>query len=429
MRFVLPFTGSRGDIQPGVALTLELSARGHEVVFGAPPNLVSWVTAATSFAHGVAVVPFGPDTKELLESELVRTDIKSRNPRRRFAALAELANYGWDGMTSSLSEMAVGADAALTGTLGQEMTFNIAEAHNIPFLALHYCPVRTNGSMSVVPGRALPPAVNRATWRLLESIRWRSMRARENTQRVDLGLAEARTPLSARIAQYGGIEIQAYDGALFPGLEAEWGPNRPFVGFLELPSPTPTFGEDVSPGSPLRDWIEDGKRPVYFGFGSMPVRDPAQLLRTITAACEAGGHRALVSSGWSAIDRRVEPGSVVATVGAVDHAVTFPLCAAAVHHGGAGTTAASVRAGLPTMVCWFSADQPFWGAALERTGAGTAMRFSRLDTRSLIEGIDTLLAPATATDARALGRSMTPPAAAVSAAADLAERAVTRSGG
>lgn len=81
------------------------------------------------------------------------------------------------------------------------------------------------------------------------------------------------------------------------------------------------------------------------------------------------------------------------------------------------------------MVCWFSADQPFWGAALERTGAGTAMRFSRLDTRSLIEGIDTLLAPATATDARALGRSMTPPAAAVSAAADLAERAVTRSGG
>ncbi|MGB2950314.1 MAG: glycosyltransferase [Rhodococcus sp. (in: high G+C Gram-positive bacteria)] len=194
MKIVLPFTGSRGDVQPGLALAVELAGRGHSIEFGAPPNLVPFAAAATASTDGITVVPFGPDTKALLESELVRTRIKARNPRTRLAALAELANFGWDEMTQQLSKMAVGADAVITGTLGQEMAFNTAEAMGVPFIALHYCPIRLNGSMSVIPGRQLPAAVNRATWRLLETTRWRSMKKRENQQRHDLGLRAATAP-------------------------------------------------------------------------------------------------------------------------------------------------------------------------------------------------------------------------------------------
>lgn len=78
MKFVLPFTGSRGDIAPGLALGIELAGRGHEVVFGAPPNLVTFATAATASVSGISIVSFGPDTQALLESDLVRTRIKSR---------------------------------------------------------------------------------------------------------------------------------------------------------------------------------------------------------------------------------------------------------------------------------------------------------------------------------------------------------------
>ncbi len=429
MKFVLPFTGSRGDVQPGLALGVELARRGHEIVFGAPPNLVSFASAAVSSYTSVSVVPFGPDTKALLESDLVRRRIKSRNPRTRLAALTELANYGWHDMTVELSEMAADADAAVTGTLGQEMTFNIAQAQSIPFLTLHYCPLRSNGSMSVVPGRTMPAAVNRATWRLLETMRWRSMRDRENSQRRGLGLSDAKSPLTKRIRAYGGIEIQAYDPVLFPGLEDEWGPARPFVGFLELPQADPPLGADLSTGSLLREWIDDGTPPLYFGFGSMPVRDPAALVRMITDVCTERGQRALISSGWSDIEERIEKNASVAIVGPVDHASIFPLCQAAVHHGGAGTTAASIRAGLPTMVCWFSADQPFWGAALARTGAGTSTRYSRLDQRSLSASLDDLLTSRTHSRASELAARMTPAIDAVETAADIVEGAVTRTDG
>ena len=135
----------------------------------------------------------------------------------------------------------------------------------------------------------------------------------------------------------------------------------------------------------------------------------------------------MVSSGWSALSVRIVPGSVLAITGPVDHAAVFPLCRAAVHHGGAGTTAASIRAGLPTMVCWFSADQPFWGAALVRTGAGVSMKFSALNTDSLTERLATLLADRTASRAQELAASMTPPADAVRASADIVERAFTTS--
>ncbi len=427
MKLALPFTGSRGDVQPGLALAVELAGRGHSVLFGVPPNLVDFAAAATNSADDLTVVPFGPDTKQLLESDLVRTRIKSRNPRRRLIALAELANHGWEEMTQQLANMAVGADAVVTGTLGQEMAFNSAEACRIPFVALHYCPIRSNGSMSVWPGKALPPWVNRGTWWLLETVRWRSMRVRENRQRRDLGLPDATSPLSSRIANYGGTEIQAYDGLLFPGLQNEWLERRPFVGFLE-PHTAPTASSiDVAPGSALRDWMDDGPAPVYFGFGSMPVRDPQALLDTIERACSVGGHRALVSSGWTALPKRITPGSTVAVTGPVDHSALFPLCRAAVHHGGAGTTAASLRAGLPTMVCWFSADQPFWGAALERIGAGTSTKFSRLDSRSLADGLAVLTSGRTASRAREFAASMTPSKDAVKASADIVEQAMNQS--
>lgn len=416
MKFVLPFTGSRGDVQPGVALALELSARGHGVTLGAPPNLFEFASRAASSAHHIDVVPFGPDTGVLLESELVRTRAKSKNPRTRLAALAELANYGWEEMTEELASMAVGADAVVAGTLGQEMAFNIAEARSIAFAALHYCPVRANGSMSLLPGRNVPSPVNRAAWWLIESMRWRSMRRRENSQRRALGLPAAMSPLPVRVTDYGGVEIQAYDSILFPGLKEEWSATRPFVGFLNLPKSVTTVPDD---DSELTEWILGGSSPVYFGFGSMPVRDPSALVEAVTQACARHGVRALISSGWSVLPRKLVTGSDVAVVGHVDHGTVLPRCRAAVHHGGAGTTAAGLRAALPTMVCWFSADQPFWGAALTNHGAGTSIGFTRLNEDSLASGLSVLLSGEAARCARTLADAMTPPETAIHRAADI----------
>jgi UDP:flavonoid glycosyltransferase YjiC (YdhE family) len=175
----------------------------------------------------------------------------------------------------------------------------------------------------------------------------------------------------------------------------------------------------------VASWIAAGKPPIYFGFGSMPVQSPADAVAMITEVCAELGERALICSGvWDLDDSPdVEHVKLVRTV---NHAAVFPICRAVVHHGGSGTTAASVRAGVPTLILWVGADQPFWATQINRLKVGTALRFSRTTRDSLLGALRTVLAPQYATRAREVAALMTKPAASVSRAADLLEDAVHR---
>ena len=131
--------------------------------------------------------------------------------------------------------------------------------------------------------------------------------------------------------------------------------------------------------TPLRDWLAAGDPPVFFGFGSMPVRDPAEIVSIITEVSQRLGVRSLISAGWGRLHALEPDNPAVTVVGAVDHGAVLPLCIAAVHHGGAGTLAASLGAGIPTLVCSVFADQPFWGARLIDVGVGAHLPFKDLD--------------------------------------------------
>ena len=154
-------------------------------------------------------------------------------------------------------------------------------------------------------------------------------------------------PAPRRITERGSLEIQAYDEVCFPGLAAEWAKwdgQRPFVGALTMELPTDADDEVAS-------WIAAGTPPICFGFGSMPVESPADTLAMIGAACAQLGERALVCAGWSDFSH-VPHFEHVKVVGAMNYAAIFPACRAVVHHGGAGTTAAGLRAGVPTLILW-----------------------------------------------------------------------------
>jgi UDP:flavonoid glycosyltransferase YjiC (YdhE family) len=140
----------------------------------------------------------------------------------------------------------------------------------------------------------------------------------------------------------------------------------------------------------------------------------------IGTVCAQLGERALVCSGWS------DYGGVphlehVKVVRAVNHTATFPACRAVVHHGGAGSTAAGLRAGVPTLILWFHSDQPYWGGRVKRLKVGTARGFSSLTRESLAADLRTILAPQYASRAREIATRMTKPAASVAKAADLME--------
>ena len=152
----------------------------------------------------------------------------------------------------------------------------------------------------------------------------------------------------------------------------------------------------------------------------MPVQSPADALEMISAACAQLGERALICVGWSDFSD-VPDFNDVKVVGAVNYAAVFPACRAVVHHGGAGTTAAGLRGGAPTLILWMADVQVIWGAAVKRLRLGTARRFSTTNEKSLVADLRTILAPQYVARAREIATRMTSPGASVVEAADLLE--------
>lgn len=415
MRVVAAFAGSRGDIQPGMALAVELAARGHDVVMSVPPNLVDMASRS-----GCAVVPCGVDTAALLRSDTVTRELRSRDPRRRIRAVGEVSRAGARRALDDLMDVTDGADVVVAGSVGQERVLAVTEARGLPHVPVHLCPMRRNGSVPFRgPDRDLPRPVVRASWAALERVLWATSRRDENRLRATVGLPPARRPTATRIARHGVPEIQAYDPVLFPALGQEWGTSRPLVGFLSLDAATARAVQDPGPGSDLDDWIDAGPAPVYVGFGSMSVADPDRLRTAVLDG--TAGRRVLVASGWGGVFTDADSDDRVRVVPAVDHASVLPRCVAAVHHGGAGTTAAALRAGIPAVVCWLGADQPLWGRALHRAGVGVSVRLSSVTAPVLRDALAAVDDAATATRAAAVRSGLVPAAEAVRHAADIVE--------
>jgi UDP:flavonoid glycosyltransferase YjiC (YdhE family) len=412
MKYAIAVHGTRGDVEPAAAVALELIRRGHQVRMAVPPNLVGF---AESAGIPAPVLSYGPDSQQQLEAEVFSEWWRLRNPATVVRQAREYVTEGWAQMSETLAAMAADADLILTGTTYQEVAANVAEHHGIPLAALHYFPARANSKILPVP---LPMSIVRPGWAVAEWAHWRLLKPAEDQQRRTLGLPRARHRAVRRIVESGALEIQAYDEVFFPGLAAELGPSRPLVGSMTLQL-SAEVDDDVSA------WVADGTPPVYFGFGSMPVADPGEAVAMISAVSAELGERALICSGALEIGDIREAGHVK-IVRAVNHARVFPRCRAIVHHGGAGTTAASVRSGVPTLVLWVGADQPVWAKAVQRLGIGTARRFSATTTTSLLDDLMTVLSAKCAETAREVAARMTPPATSVARAADLLEQAASR---
>ena len=415
MKFALASYGTRGDIEPCAAVGLELLRRGHEVRMAAPSNLVGFVKSV-----GLAAVPYGPDFVELMEPEFFRKAWRVQNPITLLRKAMDPVTKPWAEVSTTLASLADGADLLLTGIPYQEVVANVAEYYDIPFAALHTYPQRVNGYVVPIPPLplTLPAPLVRSGMTVADWAYWRITKQAEDAQRRELGLSKAKRPVPQRILERGSLEIQTYEEFCFPEVAAEWGGRRPFVGALTMELTTDADDEIAS-------WISAGAPPIYFGFGSMPVESPTDTIAMIGEACAELGERALLCSG--ATDFTGGPHfDHVKVVGALNHAAIFPACRAVVHHGGAGTTSAGMRAGIPTLILWIAFDQPIWADVVKRQKVGTSRRFSRTTRESLVADLRRILAPEYVTRAREIASRMTKPAASVTTAADLLEDTARR---
>jgi UDP:flavonoid glycosyltransferase YjiC (YdhE family) len=175
----------------------------------------------------------------------------------------------------------------------------------------------------------------------------------------------------------------------------------------------------------LVKWIESGESPVYVGFGSMPVMDE-RVLDVFRTSAERLGIRILLSAGPNSVGATSD--DRVRVVAKVDHDQVFPRCRAVVHHGGAGTTAAGLTAGVPTVVCSVFFDQPFWGTRVEQLGAGVHLPFKNLSVSSFSAALKSALEPARVAAASRIGALLREDRPGQCRAADLIEAAGSRDG-
>ncbi len=390
MKFVMAANGSRGDVEPCAAVAVELLRRGHDVRMAVPPEMLGFIESA-----GLSGIACGPDSRKEISptSDLagnVMPDMQS--PLSAMLEVAEHFSQVWAERSTTLTALADGADLMLTGIAEQGLAANVADYYGIPLAALHFYP-RVHSRPDDWIGRVTKQA--------------------EAAQRRALSLPEATGPSTV------SLEIQAYDELCFPGVAAKWGEQagrRPFVGALMLELPTDADDAALS-------WITAGTPPIYFGFGSnVYLAHPAHTVAMIGAACTQLGERALICSGAGDLTD-IPHADHVKIVGAVNHSAIFPACRAVVHHGGAGTTAAALRAGIATLVLFsvLLEDQPIWAAVVKQLGVGFGRSFLESTLKTLVADLRHVLAPRCLTRAREVAAQMTKPAESLASAVDLLE--------
>ena len=393
--------GTRGDVQPFVCVGKALADRGHDVELMVPRNGEGMVRAA-----GLRLRTLPCDVQAMLRSEEAESMLASGRITTFFRWYYKQQEAFAEEMWKVALEASESVDLIVCGAFLDAGCRAIGKARDIPVLPVHLFPhasSRTYAS-ALLPQRNLGPlARTRFVHELPLRPAWRLGREDLTALHRELGLA----PPSWRFWMDGFSgrvpSLQCYSQALFPR-PADWLPSLQPAGFLQpWPELRARFG-DVGIPAELESWLEAGPPPVFLGFGSMPVLDHEAMLGAVRTALDALGMRGILAVGWSELSAAGDEKLFV--IDEVNHQNLLPRCAAAVHHGGAGTTAASLAAGVPTLICSVMADQPFWGARCRRLGIGETMPFPKLDARRLTDGLRTVLDPQVATRARAVGRRL-----------------------
>jgi len=365
MRITIIAVGSRGDVQPYVALARGLQAAGHRALIATHETFEAFVRT-----YGLDFHPIAGNPREIVETDAGRDmQAAGRNPFRAFRAMRRAAEGFSEQHFQDTWDACRDADCILHSILGL-VGADIGEKRGVPAMAAYLQPVtRTREFPCLVAPQwlRLGRSLNWMSHLMIEQAFWQTFRPAINQWRREfLGLPP--TPLAGpagRRLREGYPVLYGFSDAVVPR-PADWGPPVHVTGYWFLDRP-----EGWTPPAELDAFLRAGSPPIYIGFGSM---NNAALDAVRELALEAATRqdlRAVVSTGWGSRGQVRHNGDVI-QVDDVPHDWLFPRTAAVMHHGGAGTTAAALRAGVPSIVAPFFGDQHFWAERVASLGAGPA---------------------------------------------------------
>jgi sterol 3beta-glucosyltransferase len=361
MRLTVLTVGSRGDVEPCVALALGLKQAGHDVTLATGTNFEAFVVG-----WGIRYAPIRADYFAAFHQEEGRAKLDPPDLGRLFR-LAAAERDRWRRVVADVWEVVRRSDALIYHpmVLG---AYDAAEKLGLPSVLISFMPYFTptrEFPTPFLPNLKLGGLANRLSHILARRTFFKELTFLRNRWRVrTLGLPP-RPWYADDCARDGRPLPMLY--CFSPHVVApprDWRGPVAVTGYWWLDAPP-----QWQPPRDLEAFLEAGPPPVCVGFGSMPSREPRQVTDVVVAALRRTGRRGILLSGWGGLCRPRNCEDVF-HLDEAPHSWLFPRVAAVVHHGGAGTTAASLRAGKPTVVCPFAFDQWFWGKAVHELGAG-----------------------------------------------------------
>ncbi len=387
MRITIITPGTYGEARPYVSLGVGLQAAGHEVRLVTNANYEPLVRQ-----WGLDFAPLSGDPRRLLEDDVGQAMLEAgSNPVSFLRRYTHLAKILMGDLFADCWRVCQGAQAIVVSIGGFFAGgYHVAEKLGVPFCCAFLQPVNPTRAF----GSLLLPAWPRwlgwgqAVYNVLTHVSvieltWQLLRPTINKCRQEiLGLP----PLSVlgpflQMHRARHLVLYGYSPSLIPR-PPDWDDWIEVTGYWFLNS-----AQDSQLPAGLVNFLAGGPPPVYIGFGSMSNRDPKATTRLVLKALARAGQRGILATGWGGLHDTELPDEVF-TVASVPHDLLFPRVAAVVHHGGLGTTAAGLRAGVPSIIVPFFADQPFWGRRVYELGVGPRpIPRKRLTTESLADAI------------------------------------------
>ncbi|KAG8908117.1 Sterol 3-beta-glucosyltransferase [Tulasnella sp. 403] len=406
MRITCLTIGSRGDCQPYIALCKRLQTDGHKCRIATHEEYKDWVEG-----HGIEHTRVGGDPAELMRicvengmftvgflkeglqkvsTRLNYLPIPKNSKLTRLASqfrgwLDDLLQTAWTACQDS--DLLIESPSAMAG-------IHIAEAMRIPYFrafTMPYTRTRAYPHAFAVPERKMGGSYNYMTYVMFDQVFWRAISGQVNRwRRNTLGISSTTFD---RMEQHRVPFLYNFSPSVVPP-PLDWYEWIRVTGYWFLDDPDDSAAKKWTPPPDLVSFIDSahalGKKVVYIGFGSIVVSDPEAMTRAVVEAIELSGVYAILSKGWS--DRlstkkhstqaevpEIKLPPCIYPIQSIPHDWLFPRIDAACHHGGAGTTGASLRAGIPTIIKPFFGDQFFWGDRVEAMDVGSCVRKLTVD--------------------------------------------------
>lgn len=350
--------GTRGDVEPFLALALHFKDMGYDITFAAPSDFKNWVEQQDLHYKPTTRTPI----KRIVENPALQ-DLMNFNLFKIRKAYKTLKTFTFENLVDIVPKIVDKTDLIIAHC-GLLMASDIAEKHNVPLVFLSPIPATPTKSFPIVPLTRSLGVLNKATYLPIRLARAFTpslyQKVRENLQLPPASRFKNSFQLNGKPIPI----LHIYSPNLCPRPN-DWPPSALITGNLFLDK----LGKNWQPEPDLAEFLENGPPPVYIGFGSMITGQSENLVEIVLKAAKQANQRLLLSAGWAGLKPQNATKDVF-LLGDVPHYGLFPHVKAVVHHGGAGTLAAGLRAGKPTLVCPFGFDQSWWGAIVERKQLG-----------------------------------------------------------